>query len=137
VASMPNRTWSPSPTLVGVGWTCAAGAVLWTLFTHDRGGQLLVGGAGLLLAVLSLHGTLARPRLSADPQGITIRGMFGRRHWPWPRIRSRTVHGRRLGRSTVTLELTVLPAEELIILGQLDLGADPEDVASELRALRP
>ena len=50
----------------------------------------------------------------------------------------RLVRTRRLGRDTATLEVDADNAEPpaLVVLGRLDLGADPEDVVDELLALR-
>ncbi|AHH93393.1 hypothetical protein GCM10010174_32610 [Kutzneria viridogrisea] len=135
---MTQRSWSPQVSLVALGWALTAAAVLWVVLSaQDPPGRLLLGVVALLLALLSLHGTVARPRLSADEHGLTVRGLFGRRSWPWPQVRVRVDHLRRLGRTVSSLELTVLPDEELVILGRLDLGADPVDVVEQLRALRP
>lgn len=137
VGIVTPRNWSPQASLVGVGWALAVVAAVWTALTEDNGGRLLVGIATIVLILLALHGTVARPRLRADEEGLTVRGLFGRRSWPWPQVRFRVDHNRRLGRTSSMLEITVLPEDRLIVLGRLDLGADPEDVVDELTALRP
>jgi Bacterial PH domain len=137
VGIVTPRNWSPQASLVGVGWALAAAAAVWTVLTDDNGGRLLGGVATIVLVLLALYGTVARPRLRADEEGLTVRGLFGSRNWPWPQVRFRVDHHRRLGRTSSMLEITVLPDEQLIVLGRLDLGADPEDVVEELTALRP
>lgn len=134
---MTSRSWAPQAGLVAVGWVFAGIALLCVIFVEDRPGQVLLAVAAILLVVLSLHGTVARPRLLADEEGLTVRGLFGRRHFPWPEVRVRLAHGRRLGRTSATVELTVLPDDELVVLGRLDLGADPVDVVEQLSELRP
>jgi Bacterial PH domain len=132
-----SRSWAPQAALVAVGWAFAVVAALCVIFLADRPGKVLLAVAAALLVVLSLHGTVARPRLLADEQGLTVRGLFGRRHFPWTEVRFRVAHGRRLGRTSATVELTVLPDDDLVILGRLDLGADPVDVVEQLSQLRP
>jgi hypothetical protein len=81
-----------------------------------------------------LFGTVARPRLAADAAGITVRSLTGRRHWNWADVTVRLVHTRRLGRDMPTVELDADP--DLVVLGWLDLGADPADVVDAISALR-
>jgi hypothetical protein len=132
-----EHRWAPQAPLVGIGWVLTAIAVLLVIVGEDPGGRVLLGIAALMLAAISLFGTLARPRLRADEQGVTVRGLFSSRSWTWPEVRIRLVHGRRLGRVTATVELTVLHDDGLIIFGKLDLGEDPADVVEQLQALRP
>ncbi|MFI9380896.1 PH domain-containing protein [Kutzneria sp. NPDC052558] len=129
--------WAPQAPLVGIGWVLTAIAVLLAVVGTDPGGRVLLTLAALLLAAISLFGTLARPRLRADEQGVTVRGLFSSRTWAWPEVRIRLAHGRRLGRVTSTVELTVLHDDGLIVFGKLDLGEDPVDVVEQLQALRP
>ena len=129
--------WAPQAPLVGIGWVLTAIAALLVFVGTDPGGRVLLTIAALMLAVISLFGTLARPRLRADEQGVTVRGPFSSRTWTWPEVRVRLAHGRRLGRVSTTVELTVLHDDGLIILGRLDLGEDPADVVEQLQALRP
>jgi hypothetical protein len=126
--------WSPPAVLVFIGWLAAAGAVLFALLTNDRPGQVLVGIAALVAALLALHGTIARPRLTADSGGLTVRSLMQRRQWSWAQVNVRVVRTRRLGRQVSTLELNA--EDDLVVLGWLDLGEAPEDVAEALRELR-
>lgn len=135
---MTARTWSAEPTLVGVVWVLAAAAAGWLLLTDDPPGKLMAGIAAVLLIVIALFGTIARPRLAADSEGIAIRGLFRSYRWPWAQVTVRLVRSRRLGRDTAALEVEADEdgGEHLIVLTRLDLGADPEDVAEILTALR-
>lgn len=129
--------WAPQAPLVGIGWVLTAIAAVFAVVGSDPGGRVLLTIAALMLATISLFGTLARPRLRADAEGVTVRGLFSKRSWTWPEVRIRLAHGRRLGRVSSTVELTVLHDDGLIVFGRLDLGEDPADVVEQLQALRP
>lgn len=123
--------------MVSLGWACAALAGLACavgLGTGDRGGAVLAGVAAVVLAALSLHGTLVRPRLAADATGVRVRSLSGTDGLDWPSVRTRLRTTRRLGRDTDTLELE--SGDRLYVLGRLELGADPRDVLDILIALR-
>ncbi|MFC0115739.1 PH domain-containing protein [Kibdelosporangium aridum] len=126
--------WSTPPLLVAVGWVATAGAATWALLNDDTAGRVLVGLAALVAALLALHGTLARPRLAADSNGLVLRRFASRRQWTWAEVNVRLVRTRRLGREVSTLELDA--EDDLVVLGWLDLGVAPEDVADALRELR-
>ena len=132
-----EHRWAPQASLVGIGWVLTAIAAMFAVVGDDPGGRVLLTIAALMLAVISLFGTLARPRLRADEQGVTVRGLFSSRTWTWPEVRIRLAHGRRLGRVSSTVELTVLHDDGLIVFGKLDLGEDPADVVEQLQTLRP
>jgi hypothetical protein len=132
--------WSPRPVqtvvLVLVGLALALTAVL-----LDPAGRVLVGAAALLVLVLAARDVIARPRLTAGPDGVSVRTWSARRHLPWPLLRVRVRRTRRLGVSSSALELDTAAGTDdtgvLVLLGRRDLGADPEDVARALRALDP
>ncbi len=132
------KTWAPRVEIVVVAWGLAVAAVLAAAFTDDPPGRVLLAAVALLLALAAVFATVARPRLAADHAGITVRGLTGARHWPWAEVNVRLVRTRRLGRDAATLEVDADNAEPpaLVVLGRLDLGADPEDVVDELLALR-
>jgi hypothetical protein len=132
--SAETRSWAPHPGLVALGWVFAAGAGAWAFLVDDAPGRILLGIAAIVLALGGLFGTVARPRLAVDGTGITVRGLTGRRHWDWAAVNVRLVHTRRLGRDLPTVELDADP--DLIVLGWLELGADPVDVMDAIRALR-
>ena len=137
-------SWSPPAALVGLAWAGAVAAavrVMLLVGTGDAPGLLLAAVATVGLAATALYGTVARPRLRADIDGITVGSLGGRRHLPWSQVhdvQARAV--RRLGRDSMMLELDVVDpdgAERLLVFGRLDLGDDPVDVADALRAARP
>lgn len=140
------QEWSPIRGLVACGWIGAAAAAGWLAagwaYGSDPAGLLLAGVAAVGLLVAAIFGTRARPRLRVDPDGLTVGGMFRARHFPWPFVQDvRVVRIRRFGREGSFLEIDTISAasgeERLLVFGRLDLGADPEDVAPQVRALRP
>lgn len=132
------KTWAPQPAIVVVAWVLAAAAGTWAVLADDPPGRVLVGVVALLLLLVAVFTTVARPRLAADNEGIAVRGLTGTRRWRWAEVNVRLVRTRRLGRDAATLEVDADNAEPpaLVVLGRLDLGADPEDVVEELLALR-
>jgi hypothetical protein len=132
--------WSPrggeTAALVVLGGGLAA-AVLFL----DSAGRVLVGGGALLLLALAVRDLLTRPRLTAGPDGVDVRGLTGGVHLPWARLRVRVRETRRLGVRSRTLELDTATGPDddgvLVVLGRRDLGADPGAVATTLLALDP
>jgi hypothetical protein len=139
------REWSPAPGLVVLAWLLAVAAAAWCAAlwwtASDPAGGLLAAVAALGAGVAALFGTRARPRLRADPDGLTVGGLLRSRHHPWPFVTGvRVLRVRRLGRESSLLEVDTVTAdgtEQLLVFGRLDLAADPEDVAPQLLALRP
>jgi hypothetical protein len=139
------REWSPAPGLVVLAWVLTLGATIWCVALwwadSDPPGVLLAAVAAVGAGIAALFGTRARPRLRADPDGLTVGGMFRSRHHPWPFVLGvRVLRVRRLGRESSILEVDTIGAdgdERLLVFGRLDLDADPEDVAPELQARRP
>ncbi|PKW13501.1 PH domain-containing protein [Saccharopolyspora spinosa] len=129
-----SRQWSTPVGLITCGWALAAAAAAWWLLAESPVDRLFIGVLVLALAATAAHGSICRPRLRADLDGVTVRGLRGPRHWPWPAVTIRVRHDRRFGRTVQALELDAEP--ELVVLTRLDLGADPQEVADELRALR-
>jgi PH (Pleckstrin Homology) domain-containing protein len=123
---------------VVLAWVLAVVAGAWAAFTDDPPGRVLFGVVALLLALAGVYTSVARPRLAADHEGLVIRGLTGTRRWTWAEVNVRLVRTRRLGRDAATLEVDAENAEPpaLVVLGRLELGADPEDVVEELLALR-
>jgi hypothetical protein len=132
--------WSPRPAetvalaAVGLGLALA-------VLVLDAPGRVLVGGGALLMLALVVRDLLARPRLSAGPDGVDVRSWSGGQHLPWPGLRVRVRETRRLGMRGRTLELDTAAGPDddgvLVVLGRRDLGADPQRVARELQALDP
>ncbi len=134
----PVASWAPRREVVGVGWGLTVLAIVGAVLMDDLRGSLLMGIAALALALLSLFGSLARPRLTADHIGLTVRGLTSTRRWDWREVNVRLVRTRRLGRESSAIEIDAEHAEPpaLVLLGRLDLGADPQDVADALLRLR-
>jgi hypothetical protein len=132
--------WSPRPGETAALAAVGLGLALAVLFL-DAPGRVLVGAGAVLVLLLALRDVLARPRLSAGPGGVDVRGWSGGRHLPWPGLRVRVRETRRLGVRGRTLELDTATGQDddgvLVVLGRRDLGADPADVARALRALNP
>lgn len=130
--------WSAPVALVVTTWVLAAAALAYTVFGTDTGGRVLTAVATVGLAVFALFGTVARPRLSVDAEGVEIRRLLGRQRLPWRSVRIRVSSTRRFGRQVSLLELDSDTGDEdeagLIVLGWLDLGTEPENVAAAIRA---
>ncbi len=125
--------------MVGLAWALAAGALLAAVLGTEPTTRVLLGTATVLLLGLAAYGTFLRPKLTADPTGLTVRTVTGTRHLPWHEVKVKLAHTRRLGREVATLELDWQQGEEeqLFVLTPMDLGTDPRDVADVLHALRP
>lgn len=154
--------WGPPVLIVVVGWLGTAAALWWLVAgPHDPGSRLFSGISVVVLALCTLYGTRARPRLALTSTGIEVRGLGGAQHYDWAHVDDvRLLHTPGLGRRTLTLEISVHSAgtgadgagnrgfggrgtgdgedvERLLIFSRLDLGADPRDVIDVLTAARP
>ena len=136
------RTWAAPVGAIVLGLVAAVGLGAWAVSVSDPPGRLLVGIAALALAGAAVVGAIARPRLRADDEGLVLRGALGTRHWPWERVDAvRVVRMRRLGLPAAYVEVDARDAaageddgrERLLVLGRLELGADPVDVAEALQ----
>lgn len=132
--------WSPRPAetgaLTGIGAALAVAVLL-----VDTTGRVLVGAAALLVLAIAARDVVARPRLTAGPDGVDVRAWIGRRHLPWPGLRIQVRETRRFGVRSRTLELDTADGPDddgvLVVLGRRDLGADPGTVARTLADLDP
>ena len=129
-----SASWAPRPALIVVGWLGTVLALTGVIGYHDHRGQVLLGAAAVVLAAASAHGTLLRPRLAADRQGIRIRRTGGQVRLAWPETRTRLRTTKRLGRDSATLEIE--SGDQLFVFGWLELGTDPREVLDVLSALR-
>ncbi|PPK68116.1 PH domain-containing protein [Actinokineospora auranticolor] len=129
-----SHQWAPETRVVTLAWLLTAVFAVVAVLLGDPRGTVLSVVAALLLAALALFGTFARPRLAADSNGLTVRGLTGSRTWRWGEVNVRLVRTRRLGRESSAVEIDADPA--LVLLGRLDLGAEPEDVVEALVRLR-
>ncbi|TVT23190.1 PH domain-containing protein [Amycolatopsis acidiphila] len=96
---------------------------------------MFFGVVTVVLAVLSAHGLLVRPRLTADIDGLRVRTLHGEQRFSWPEAHTSLRSTKRMGRDSKTLEISA--GEQLFVFGWLELGADPLDVLDTLSALRP
>lgn len=137
-------SWSTPVGLVATAWVLAAAAAAWlvalVLTGADRPGLLLAAIAVAGLGTAAASGTTARPRLAAGPAGLTVRRLSRTLEVPWTRVdRVRVLRTRRFGRETSLLELELREpdgAERLVLLGRLELGEDPEEIAEVLAGYR-
>ena len=132
--------WSPRPAETVALGAIGLGLALAVLVV-DTTGRVLVGAAALLVLAAVLRDVVARPRLTAGPDGVDVRTWTAQRHLPWPGLQVRVRETRRFGVRSRTLELDTAAGPDddgvLVLLGRRDLGADPQEVARELRALDP
>ncbi|GAA4856743.1 PH domain-containing protein [Saccharopolyspora rosea] len=127
--------WATPIGLVVFGWLLAAASVAWWVAATGPTDHLFIGVFAVAVIAASTFASACRPRLRADDEGITVRGLRGSRHWPWRAVAVRVQHSRRFGREVAMLELDADVAG-FVVLGRFDLGADPHDVAAVLDALR-
>lgn len=139
---MENRVvWAPRVALGVVAW--AAGAVFAAvtvvlLLGGDTAGPLLFAVATLGAVAFGCYTSFGRPRLVADPTGLRVRTLGSAYGFAWGDVRTKVVTTPRLGREVRTLEIdTGDRPPHLIVLGRLELDADPADVLETLDALRP
>jgi hypothetical protein len=130
------HSWASPPALVGMAWVLATATLAWTLFGTDPRGRILTGLAAAGLLLFALFGSVARPRLAADSDGVEIRRLLGRQRWAWGAVRISVSSTRRFGRTVSLLELDGTDFDDdggLVVLGWLDLGTEPAEVAAVLR----
>src|SRR3954464_13881840 len=130
----PRRAETAALAAMGLGLALACAFL-------DAAVRVLVGAGALLVLVLVVRDLVARPRLSAGPDGVDVRSWTRARHLPWRGLRVDVRINRRLGVRSRTLELDTAsgPDDEgiLVVLGRWDLGADPDGAAVALHRLRP
>lgn len=130
---------------VVLGLLAAVCLLAWVALGSDTGGldapgRLLLGIAGVVVGAAALIGLRARPRLAADDEALALRSLLRTRRWPWARVDAvRVVRMRRLGLPAAYLEIDARDddgGERLLVLGRLELGTDPVEVAEALQAHR-
>lgn len=131
--------WSPPVGLLSLGWTLTGAAVVWWWTATTPADKLFIGVVALVLFCVCAASVFVRPRLRADENGVTVRGVRGKQQWSWSEMAWRTTTSHRLGRIATVLELDV-PQDRrnpagLFVLTKLDLSEDPEDVATTLDSL--
>ncbi|MFC7755147.1 PH domain-containing protein [Tsukamurella soli] len=135
---MDNHWATPVATCVAalIGAAALGVGAVWS-GVSDGGalGVLLLSLAALGALWAGLTGLVLRPRLRADGDGVTFRGLAGTVDLPWAGLSVQARRTRRLGRDSVSLELD--DGDRLLLLGRWELGAPPAAVAEALDALRP
>jgi hypothetical protein len=135
---MSPLQWRVKPALPITRLLGAVAVVVLVLaFGRDDPVQWVIAGvAAAALIVWAARDLIAPVRLSADTSGVTVvTGFARRRHLSWPQIeRVRVDRNERRGLRSVQLEIDA--GESLHMFSANDLGADPEDVAEALNALR-
>ncbi|MDN5919734.1 MAG: PH domain-containing protein [Pseudonocardia sp.] len=137
-------SWSTPAGLVAMAWVLAIAAAAWLVLLlltgADRPGQLITALAAAGLGTAAVSGTKARPRLAADPDGLVVRRLSWTLDVGWGQVNNvRVLRQRRFGRESTLLELELRQpdgAERLVILGRLELGEDPDEVAEVLETYR-
>ncbi|GAA4810256.1 hypothetical protein GCM10023200_55040 [Actinomycetospora chlora] len=144
-ADEPASAWAAPWPAVLLGAVGTLGLAAWAVAAGDPPGRLLAGIAALALGVVTLVGAVARPRLGVDDAGLVLRGLTGTRRWAWERVDAvRVVRMRRLGVPAAYLEVEARDDHpddapdggRLLVLGRLELGTDPVEVADALQAHR-
>lgn len=137
----PDAEWAAPVGAVVLGLVGAVGLLAYVVLgSLDGPGRLLLGVAGVAVGAAAVVGLRARPRLAASAEDLTLRGLLGARTWPWTRVDAvRVVRMRRLGLPAAYVEIDTRDddgAERLLVLGRLELGTDPVDVAAALQTHR-
>lgn len=138
----PTVTWAP---WAGRRWCYAAGALLALVLALRSDSGPVAAGTGLafsvvavILVVLAGLDLWYRAPLCADAVGLTLGIGPGRtRRIPWSsvgRVEASSTSSRGLLRLA---SLEIDHGEELVLLSRHRLGADPVEVARELRRRRP
>ncbi len=132
---LTRRSWGFSPWVPALGAALTAGGLVWALLT-SAGRDEVVAVAAVILGLLALLiGWRLRPRLLADPAGVTVRTLLGARRVTWSEVESvTTVTHRRLGTGSSMLEIN-LHDDSLLVFSDTELGAKGNDVAAVLRSL--
>jgi len=131
------QAWGVSRQVAALGAAICAALLGWLLIASSAEDRV-VAAVGLCVAVAAtLVAFSMRFRLTADRDGLTIRGPGGRRQVRWDEVTAvgaPTRSGRgRSARAVVELELA---DGRLIVLSGFELAADPLDVAADLRRWR-
>lgn len=130
-------TWGVTPPALIAAGVVAALGLGWAVLTAESADRL-VALAVLVMGLAALAaGWRMRRRLIAGPDGLQVNGPLSSRTIAWTSVVSiEVVRRQRFGIASSTVEID-LDDEGLVVLGRTDLGADPADVARELRTLQP
>ncbi|WP_375484524.1 PH domain-containing protein [uncultured Jatrophihabitans sp.] len=111
-------------------------AVVVALVAADGPGRLIAAVAAVVLGAYAVGDLVFSPRLTADAQGLVVRSPATRARLPWADVEHVRADTRlRLGLRSTTLEIDAGPV--LVVLSRRAIGADPEQAAGLINALRP
>lgn len=128
-----SQRWGVRPAVPIVTGVLAIAFLGWLLVASAAEDRLVAGAGAGLSAVATAVLLSMRVRLIAGPAGFTVRGPVGAREVAWTQVAAISAPSRRRrGLASTSVELD-LDDEGLIVLGKTELGADPVDVAEELR----
>jgi PH (Pleckstrin Homology) domain-containing protein len=114
---------------------CVAFVILWRTTAADPVGHLLYGVAVVFVAAVAATDLLWSPRLAVTASGVVVRSPTRSGRYPWTAIDAiRVDRRRRLGITQASLEIDL--GDELIVLSQRALGADPRNVLEIINAAR-
>lgn len=128
-----RRTWGVRPLVPAVAGLLCAVFAIWVVIAGSPEDRLVAGASVCVTAIAAALLLTMRHRLTAGPEGLTIRGPAGSRAIRWDQIAAiSTPSRRRRGLASTSLELD-LDDDGLVVLGRTELGSDPTGVAHELR----
>jgi hypothetical protein len=114
---------------------CLVFLILWRTTAADPVGHLLYGVAVVFVAAVAATDLLWSPRLMVTASGVVVRSPTRSGRYPWTAIDAiRVDRRRRLGIRQASLEIDL--GDDLIVLSQRALGADPTDVLEIINAAR-
>ena len=131
-----SHTWRPRRELLAVGCAAVIAVLAWVLLLAVDPMDRVVG---VVIAVIVGAATAWawRRRLVGGPRGLLVGGIGGARLVPWSQVRGLdAARSQRLGIASTTIEIDLVD-DDLLVFGRIDLGADPVDVLSALRAFAP
>lgn len=131
--AVPNRI----AVLEAVAGGAFAVAAIAAAFSGDSVAAVVAGAAALMLGLLAIRDRVARVRLSADAEGVTVtHGIAQRQRIAWGDIAAIRLEQRtRRGRSGRLLEIDT--GETVYLLSGREMGAEPADVVRALDEIRP
>ena len=133
IPNMAERRWGVPPAIPLATGSVGLAFVGWFLFAGAAEDRLVAAVGAVLCAVATAALLTMRVRLVAGPTGFMLRGPTGTRIFSWKQVSAISAPTRRRrGLASTAVELD-LDDDGLILLGRTELGADPVDVAEELR----
>ncbi len=128
-----RRTWGVRPLVPAAAGLMSVLFAVWVAVAGSPEDRLVAGAGMFFTAITAAMLLTMRRRLTAGPEGLTVRGPAGSRVIRWDEIAAiSSPSRRRRGLASTSLELD-LDGDGLVVLGKTELGTDPVDVAQQLR----